>query len=487
MPRRNSFFSRLRHGRAWDEWDEGSDAGDEDLAAAAPATPTETARPRSRAKRVAVTFALATLFVAGAAFSAGAGNQVRTMLEGQATADAAAVDEQTTTDATTTTAPAEPASAAAPSDDVSAPAEAPTTDDTAPAAAAAAPAAPAAPSAPAAAPAVAAAPAASVAAAAKAVQRAAVSSPTVTRAGKRPQARRSSGRRTYARTMRAAARKHTFRTSRPPELVKAAPPDLDGAASGSATVWLNRALPDPTPPALRLKPQFARRLLAVSRNQRTDWALMLGVLRSEGHNGSAPADLSGLRGLASRLGAMGTHAGTQWAAMFSLSSSTSFADRAVALSHYYRAVGLTALVRGLVAEKGALGKKVLSDPRVSIYAGGRGDIESGRVNVRVLASIEYLADSFGQVTVSCLISGHRLYARPGVVSAHIYGLAADISELGGTPILGHQQQVSVTERGVRDLLLLPPELMPKQVISLLGLGGPSFPLANHYNHIHIGY
>jgi hypothetical protein len=29
--------------------------------------------------------------------------------------------------------------------------------------------------------------------------------------------------------------------------------------------------------------------------------------------------------------------------------------------------------------------------------------------------------------------------------------------------------------------------MPRQVISLLGLGGPSFPLADHYNHIHVGY
>jgi hypothetical protein len=105
----------------------------------------------------------------------------------------------------------------------------------------------------------------------------------------------------------------------------------------------------------------------------------------------------------------------------------------------------------------------------------------------VLAVIEYLAESFGQVTVSCLISGHRLYARPGVISAHIYGLAADISELGGTPITGHQQPGGITERAVRDVLLLPPELMPKQVISLLGLGGPSFPLANHYDHIHIGY
>jgi hypothetical protein len=25
------------------------------------------------------------------------------------------------------------------------------------------------------------------------------------------------------------------------------------------------------------------------------------------------------------------------------------------------------------------------------------------------------------------------------------------------------------------------------VISLLGLGGPSFPMANHFDHIHVGY
>jgi hypothetical protein len=55
------------------------------------------------------------------------------------------------------------------------------------------------------------------------------------------------------------------------------------------------------------------------------------------------------------------------------------------------------------------------------------------------------------------------------------------------PITGHQQPGGITERAVRDMLLLPPELLPKQVISLLGLGGPSFPLANHYDHIHIGY
>jgi hypothetical protein len=265
----------------------------------------------------------------------------------------------------------------------------------------------------------------------------------------------------------------------------AAPPELEGARS--AVVWLNRAMPDPTPPALRLKPQFAKELKAVARANHVSWAVMLGVLRAEGRNGAAPANVGGLRSIASRLSQLGVQNASPWAAMFSLSSNTSFADRAVALSHYYRAVGLRALVDGLLAEKTRLGARILNDPRVSIYAGGRGDIESGRVNVRVLAVIEYLADSFGQVTVSCLISGHRLYARPGVISAHIYGLAADISEVGGVSITGHQQPGGITERAVRDVLLLPPEMMPKQVISLLGLGGPSFPLADHYNHIHIGY
>jgi hypothetical protein len=262
-------------------------------------------------------------------------------------------------------------------------------------------------------------------------------------------------------------------------------PELDSASAG--VVWLNRPLSDPTPPALRLKPRFAKHLRTVAQARHVNWALMLGVLRAEGHNGAAPANLGGLRAVAAQLSQAGGVKANPWAAMFSFSRDTTFADRAVALSHYYRAVGLRALVNGLNAEKTRLGEKVLNDPRVSIYAGGRGDIESGRVNVRVLAVIEYLADSFGQVTVSCLISGHRLYARPGVISAHIFGLAADISEVGGTPITGHQQPGGITERAVRDVLLLPPELMPKQVISLLGLGGPSFPLANHYDHIHIGY
>lgn len=469
MPRRNSLISRLRFGRAWDEWDEDGDGDD----AGAPALAARTDTSRSRRRRIVVALTFATLFVAGAAFSAAAGDQVRGALEDSAVSNQAATDG-TTTDATapasTDPAPAaDPAAATDPAQNQTAPA---------PPAGSADPAAAPSDSAPAASAPVST-PAASMAAKA-AVQQAA------TRSGaaavvKRAANPKRSGQRKFVRAWR--MRVHHFPKRKP--VVHAAAPDLEGAAS--AVVWLNRALPDPTPPALRLKPRFAKHLRSVARTNHVSWALMLGVLRAEGHNGAAPANLGGLRVVASRLSQLGVQNVSPWAAMFSLSSNASFADRATALSHYYRAIGLRALVNGLVAEKTNLGQKVLNDSRVSIYAGGRGDIESGRVNVRVLAAIEYLADSFGQVSVSCLISGHRLYARPGVISAHIFGLAADISAVGGTSIIGHQQAGGITERAVRDLLLLPPELMPKQVISLLGLGGPSFPLANHYDHIHIGY
>ena len=475
MPRRNSLISRLRHGRAWDEWDENGDGQD----AGAPVPTADSTKPRSRRRRTAVAMTFAALFVAGAAFSAAAGDQVRSSLEDSA-ASAQASTDGSTTDSTATTDPSATSSSdpAPPSDSGSdggalAPAvtpadsgeAAPTPETAVPPAAASQVTAPA------------------TAVAAKAVvQQAATRSGSITRVAK-PAVSTQPSQRKFVRTLNPRARQHHFPVSKPASPAPA--PELEGAAAG--VVWLNRPLSDPTPPALRLKPRFAKHLKGIARASQVNWALMLGVLRAEGHNGAAPANLSGLRQVAARLSQTGVEKASPWAKMFSFSSDTSFADRAVALSHYYRAVGLRALVNGLNAEKTRLGEKVLNDPRVSVYAGGRGDIESGRVNVRVLAVIEYLADSFGQVTVSCLISGHRLYARPGVISAHIYGLAADISEVGGTPIFGHQQPGGVTERAVRDVLLLPPELMPKQVISLLGLGGPSFPLANHYDHIHIGY
>ena len=254
----------------------------------------------------------------------------------------------------------------------------------------------------------------------------------------------------------------------------------------AATVWLNRAAPDPTPPAARLKLSFARQLVADSRTAHVDWALVLATLRAEGRNGRAPAGRLELRTLATRLAATGGRV-NPWAAALAYSSDTSLADRVVALRHYYRAVGVAALVNGLLSQKADLRDRVLHDMRLHIYAGGRHDVQAGHVDVRVLATMLYLADTFHEVTVSCLISGHRLYARPGVVSAHIYGRAVDVAALNNVSIYGHQQPGGITEQAVRALLMLPGGMEPAQVISLLGMGGPSFALANHYDHIHVGF
>jgi hypothetical protein len=283
----------------------------------------------------------------------------------------------------------------------------------------------------------------------------------------------------------ARAREAAFRMVLLPKIKPAPAPEIEGPAD-AATIWLNSQLPDPTPAALRLSPKFAANLKAAAKGAGVDWAVMLGVLRARGATGHVPANRSMLRQLAGRLASHGPTKG-EWATIVAYSGDSRFADRAAALARYDRAVGLNALVNGLAAEKKAIATRVLSDPMISIYGGGRNDIVQNRVDVRVLALIAYLRESFGQVTVSSLISGHRLYSRPGVVSAHIPGHAVDIAGLGGTPIQGHQEPGGMTERAVREILFLPAELMPRQVISLLGMGGPSFPMGDHYNHIHIGY
>ncbi len=268
------------------------------------------------------------------------------------------------------------------------------------------------------------------------------------------------------------------------EETRALDPEADAFGS-YATVWLHRNLGDPTPPAKRLAPAFARRLRTEARRARVDWALLLGALRADGFGGRFPASAAKLRSLGKELSA-NAKAG-EWQALLALRGRTIYADRALALTRYNRAVGLQALVKGLDASKTSLEDRVLTDTRLSIYGSGRMDIAAHRINVRILVLLRYLAEAHGQVTVSSLQSGHRLYSRPGVISAHIYGLAVDIATLGGQAIMGNSAPGGLTEMGVRNILLLPAELRPQQVISLLGMGGPSFPMANHADHIHVGY
>ena len=81
------------------------------------------------------------------------------------------------------------------------------------------------------------------------------------------------------------------------------PAYLDPEASADsffATIWLHQPLPDPTPPAKRLKPWFATALAQESAEAGVDWALVLGVLRARGFDSSSMS-LDTVRTTADRL------------------------------------------------------------------------------------------------------------------------------------------------------------------------------------------
>jgi hypothetical protein len=245
-------------------------------------------------------------------------------------------------------------------------------------------------------------------------------------------------------------------------------------------------LPDPTPPSRRLDPLFAKFVLSTARQARTDWALLLGALRAGGEELSPKQRRLAVRSLAKRLRSA-SRAAHPARALAALVGGEGQAEKALTLARYHRAVGMETLVVGLRAAKRVLAARVATDPRISIYRAGVQDVTAGRVDPRILALLLYLADAHGQVTVSSLIAGHRVYARPGVVSAHVSGLAVDISALGGVPVFGNQHLGGVVERAVRGIVLLPAEVQPQQLISLFDLGGPSFSLADHADHLHVGY
>ena len=141
----------------------------------------------------------------------------------------------------------------------------------------------------------------------------------------------------------------------------------------------------------------------------------------------------------------------------------------------------------LLMSKAALEQKVLSDPALSIYSCGRQDIQTGQIDRRVLAVMEYLVAKGYRLTITSLKCGHSYLTASGNVSAHSYGSAVDIAAVNGIPITGHQGPGTITEAVIKDLLLLQGTMRPAQIISLMDLGPPTFILPDHYNHIHVGY
>jgi hypothetical protein len=141
----------------------------------------------------------------------------------------------------------------------------------------------------------------------------------------------------------------------------------------------------------------------------------------------------------------------------------------------------------LLESKAALMQRTLADPKLSIYSCGRQDIQTGQIDRRILAVMEYLVARGYRLTITSLKCGHSYLTASGNVSAHSYGSAVDIAAVNGIPITGHQGPGSITEAVIKDLLLLQGAMRPAQIISLMDLGPPTFILSDHYDHIHVGY
>ncbi|HET8956219.1 MAG TPA: lytic murein transglycosylase [Solirubrobacterales bacterium] len=142
----------------------------------------------------------------------------------------------------------------------------------------------------------------------------------------------------------------------------------------------------------------------------------------------------------------------------------------------------------LLLSKEALVKRVLADKDLDIYECGREDIAGGRIDRRILAMLEYLSTSGYKLTITSLQCGHGLLTTSGNVSEHSTGTAVDIAAINGIPVTGNQGPGTPTDELIHEVLRLQGTMHPHQVISLEDLPGEtSFAMADHYDHVHVGY
>jgi len=142
----------------------------------------------------------------------------------------------------------------------------------------------------------------------------------------------------------------------------------------------------------------------------------------------------------------------------------------------------------LLLSKEALERRVLADEHLEIYDCGRTDIATGQIDRRILAMLEYLVSKGFEMTITSLRCGHSVMTASGYVSEHSTGDAVDIPVINGVPVTGNQGPGTLTDELIRTVLQLQGTMHPHQVISLEDLPGEtSFSLADHYDHVHVGY
>ncbi len=144
----------------------------------------------------------------------------------------------------------------------------------------------------------------------------------------------------------------------------------------------------------------------------------------------------------------------------------------------------------LLMSKDALIRRVLTNPRIGVYDCGKHDVQTGQIDRRVLATLEFLAASGLRPTVTSLRCGHGYYTSSGNVSHHSSGNAVDIAQINGITISPSTQGAgSITELTIQRLLTLQGTMRPDQIISLMKFDGAdnTYAMGDHHDHIHVGW
>jgi Transglycosylase SLT domain/Peptidase family M23 len=142
----------------------------------------------------------------------------------------------------------------------------------------------------------------------------------------------------------------------------------------------------------------------------------------------------------------------------------------------------------LLLSKEALQRRVLADEQIELPGCDRIEIRGGKIDRRLMATLAFLSQQGFRLTITSMLCGrYGSITTSGNISNHSYGNAVDIAAINGVPVLGNQGPGTLTEALLRTVLRLQGTLVPDELISLQGLGGPSFAMADHADHVHIGW
>lgn len=132
-------------------------------------------------------------------------------------------------------------------------------------------------------------------------------------------------------------------------------------------------------------------------------------------------------------------------------------------------------------------RELLANPRITLTALQRSDLESGAIDPRVVSVLVWIGERHS-ITVTALKSDHGYLTADGNVSNHSAGRAVDIAIVDGEPCRG--TRTGKCAGLVRELAAVDGALRATELIYCWDPDGPrdrrGFARADHCNHIHWG-